>query len=694
MRLKGLLLILVLFCAVTSVSAADSATLKEELKAKVASAATPEDSIRALYNLYDISNRREQTSILESIYRTAEKAGDMATRLDVLRHLANTNSGNDSILQVLRSKTAELPASIDQHQTLMYINIIRIRRNALSASEAERQVRLREVLHEYTNKEHYSTDERILLLFSLCAYLSNTAEGDLLVKYTDELEQLISNTPNTISPIRGQFYSYATIMYTNIGNHEKAANAAREVLKITDDLQEDYKTKGRIYRKFNRERYGMYRRLLLNYPAMDIAEVDSVYNKAIAITKIDPDCKAMLEKYQLLNIAHMMAHKKYSEAAPLIMKSLDSIGNDAFYRNFLLDQLNIAAEYTNDKELQLFALRENNKKLQQQIQFKSEERLRELQVIYDLQKIRESNQELEIKNRQTQLEAHETILIISIVALVIVIIITIVTFLLYVRAKQMSVSAIHAKESLEHERTVSQRHYDDLMRSRNELTKANLQKSDLINSLGHEMRTPLTAISDFTKIIVDSVDDERKPYLEHFSQIISHNVELLEAISRDILDISLLDGEEITVSRKMTDVTELCDMVVETLRQTTHSGVEMKFIQPAERVSFVTDPQRVEQILINLLKNSVRFTHAGEITLTYEADKQHGAIKFIVTDTGCGVSKEQQKTLFKQAPKGEHHSGTGLGLYLSQMIAKRLDGMVTLDTNYTDGARFILTLPL
>lgn len=108
----------------------------------------------------------------------------------------------------------------------------------------------------------------------------------------------------------------------------------------------------------------------------------------------------------------------------------------------------------------------------------------------------------------------------------------------------------------------------------------------------------------------------------------------------------------------------------------------------------MTDPQRVEQILINLLKNSVRFTHSGEINLTYNVIPKQGKIQFIVTDTGCGIAPEQQKKLFTGNHGSDHHSSHGIGLYLCQMIARRLNGSVTLDPSYTNGARFVLTIPL
>lgn len=694
MNFKNLLLLITLFAAVTPVTVADNAELSAELQAKVAEARTPDDSIKALYNLFDVVTRREQPPLLRQIYNIAERKNDAATRLDVLRQLSNIYTSSDSVLQILYSAASGLPVSVDRHQTQMYIRINRVLTNSISASEAERQVRLREILHEYTNKDHYSTDEQILLLFSLCAYLSNTAEGELLVKYTDELEKLIMRSPNTIGPIRNQFYAYAATLFTNIGNSERAVMAVRQLLEETDRLQKRYSEQGRVYRTFNRQRYDMYRRMLLNYPALTLTEVDSTYQKAMEITKIDADTRRQYNSVHLCRIAYLMAHEKYAEAAPLIMDSYPRLHGNSTYKKFLLAQLNIAADHVNDKNLKLFAALEYNKYLRQEIKFKSAERLRELQVIYDLQKIREANQLLEIRNQETRIEARETIITISIVALIVVILITIVTFMMYLRAKQMSVSALHANKSLEHERAVSRRHYDDLMRSRNELNKANLQKSDLINSLGHEMRTPLTAISDFTKLIVDSVDEKQEPYMRNFAHIISHNVELLETISRDILDISLLDGDDITVSRRLVNVDELCQMVVYTLRQTTFSGVTMRFVPPEQSASIATDPQRVEQILINLLKNAARFTRSGEITLTYVTDRYKGKIRFEVTDTGCGISEEQRKTLFTRVKKGEPHSGKGIGLYLCQIIARRLDGTIALDPTYTDGARFILTLPL
>lgn len=111
-------------------------------------------------------------------------------------------------------------------------------------------------------------------------------------------------------------------------------------------------------------------------------------------------------------------------------------------------------------------------------------------------------------------------------------------------------------------------------------------------------------------------------------------------------------------------------------------------------VTVHTDKLRLQQILTNLLTNSTKFTCEGEISLSYQADQENKLAYIAVTDTGCGIPKEKQGAVFNRFEKlDDYKSGAGLGLSICTLIADRLDGVLSLDPDYENGARFIFTHP-
>jgi signal transduction histidine kinase len=114
-----------------------------------------------------------------------------------------------------------------------------------------------------------------------------------------------------------------------------------------------------------------------------------------------------------------------------------------------------------------------------------------------------------------------------------------------------------------------------------------------------------------------------------------------------------------------------------------------------EDCSIDTDLHRAEQVIINLLTNAAKFTEKGHINLIYGIVKGENRAEIIVEDTGPGIPKGQERKIFERFYKGSQISqGIGLGLPICRLVSRLLGGSVVLDTSYTDGARFIFTLPL
>ena len=108
-----------------------------------------------------------------------------------------------------------------------------------------------------------------------------------------------------------------------------------------------------------------------------------------------------------------------------------------------------------------------------------------------------------------------------------------------------------------------------------------------------------------------------------------------------------------------------------------------------------TDPTHLNLIIAHLLNNANKFTEQGSIILAYQPDESGKMMCISVTDTGCGIPADKSEWVFERFTKNDDFiPGSGLGLYLCRLVAQRLNGTIILDTSYTDGARFILKLPI
>jgi len=238
----------------------------------------------------------------------------------------------------------------------------------------------------------------------------------------------------------------------------------------------------------------------------------------------------------------------------------------------------------------------------------------------------------------------------------------------------------------------------------NELTAANKKaeianaaKTRFVQNMSHEVRTPLNAIVGFSQLLSlpdDALTPEEK---QEFSNHIMNNTKILIMLLEDILNTTDMDKGEYKITYDEGEVHFICRAAISSSEHRLHSGVEM-FYQPEseEPFTFRTDPQRVQQILINLLTNACKHTPKGQIILASSLTAKPGFVTFSVTDTGPGVPADQADAIFDRFTKlNSFVQGTGLGLSICREIATLMGANVYLDTAYTGGgARFIFEVPV
>jgi PAS domain S-box-containing protein len=249
----------------------------------------------------------------------------------------------------------------------------------------------------------------------------------------------------------------------------------------------------------------------------------------------------------------------------------------------------------------------------------------------------------------------------------------------------------HLQELVD-ERTEELRHVND------ELREATEAKSAFLANMSHELRTPLNAIIGFTGILLNGlagpVNEE-----QHKQLAMAHSAgeRLLELIN-DVLDLSKIEAGRAEVRPESTCVSAIVDHVAGAIESlATGKGLAwlLEVEDPGQEI--FTDPRRVEQVLLNLLGNAVKFTETGSVKLAVTTDGDR--IHFRVIDTGPGIALERQQDIFDEFVQVQTRDevlteGTGLGLSIARRLAILLRGWLTVESAPGLGSTFTLELPV
>ena len=224
--------------------------------------------------------------------------------------------------------------------------------------------------------------------------------------------------------------------------------------------------------------------------------------------------------------------------------------------------------------------------------------------------------------------------------------------------------------------------------------EANQLKSAFVSNMSHEIRTPLNAIVGFSSLLINSVEPSEE--LQEYANIIQTNSNLLLQLISDVLDISRLESGKLQFNYELCELVTHCQNMITLTNRNKTTNADVRLQMPKEPYMLYTDPLRLQQIIINLLNNALKFTPAGgSITLDYTVDKEKQCILFSVTDTGTGIPEDKQELVFQRFEKlNEFVQGTGLGLAICKLTIQYMGGDIWIDKDYKGGARFIFSHPI
>ena len=454
-----------------------------------------------------------------------------------------------------------------------------------------------------------------------------------------------------------------------------------------------------------------YRGRIALHRAIALQGLEQPKEAAQAYRELTQSVYGKMDEGKILAAEYLTAARRYGEAADnyacldrLLDKQNISLTLDNI-RTYLLPKLraNVSANRRDSVVAQAVKLCEA---LDTAIVKSRDDEAAELATIYDTKK-----KEAQIAEQRAALSHQQFI------ATAVVLVLLTIFFVVYTYHRRAMLKRLQqANTKLEQANTQLEQTNTQLENVNQQLTVANARaeesskmKTDFIQQISHEIRTPLNILSGFTQIITTpgmELDDATR---EDINRQIGENTNRITGLVNKMLELSDASSKAVIERTDTVPAIQIAAQAADDsgITQAAHVAFDLQLGEGAESIMLTTNLAQSTHALVLLLDNAKKFTKPAEAfgggtepaatqqSVVLKLEQAGDTARFVVEDTGIGVPPSEAERIFDEFVQlDEYYDGTGIGLTVSRSIARRLGGDVTLDTTYTGGARFVMTLPI
>jgi signal transduction histidine kinase len=232
--------------------------------------------------------------------------------------------------------------------------------------------------------------------------------------------------------------------------------------------------------------------------------------------------------------------------------------------------------------------------------------------------------------------------------------------------------------------------------SNKELKKLDQLKSDFVSTVSHELRTPLSIIKEGVSLVLDGVPGQVNEKQQKILDISKFNIDRLARIIDSLLDISKIEAGKVELKRSLVSIADIVKQVASSFEmKAKEKGIALKIDVEKSKGMVYADPDRMAQVVTNLIGNAMKFTSSGYVEASCEDKKD--MVVCSIKDTGCGISKDDLPKIFNKFQQfgrlaGAGEKGTGLGLSIAKGIMDMHDGSISVESELQKGSSFTFAL--
>jgi signal transduction histidine kinase len=240
---------------------------------------------------------------------------------------------------------------------------------------------------------------------------------------------------------------------------------------------------------------------------------------------------------------------------------------------------------------------------------------------------------------------------------------------------------------------------EELARKNDELTHLDQLKSDFMATMSHELRTPLTSVIGYSDMLLSGVTGEINEKQTNFVESILKNGEHLLNLINDVLDLTKIEAGKLELNLEPVDLRSILLGVLPIVKpRAADKRIKISTFLPTDVPTVSADPAKLNQVLLNLLTNAIKYTHENG-NVSVEARLKEGFVELWVTDTGIGISQEDIDRVFQRftqvdSSASRSQGGTGLGLAITKELVELHGGEIRVQSKLGKGSSFIFTLPI